>query len=118
MLPQQGILPPQRHPIVLPLQGIASVPASSSASLLVDMWGGLSSSSLKSYLREAEDDLDEVGENTPTKCHLVDRNLWLLYAKAIDSDSKTLPSVQCPVLEYCSDLNVQVMFTMALLHIL
>lgn len=24
MLPQQGILPPQRHPIILPLQGIAS----------------------------------------------------------------------------------------------
>lgn len=26
MLPQQGILPPQRHPIILPLQGIASIP--------------------------------------------------------------------------------------------
>lgn len=51
--------------------------------------GCLWSSSLKRwrYPREAEDDLDEVGENTPTKCHLVNRNLWLLYTKAIYSDS-------------------------------
>lgn len=89
MLPQQGILPPQRHPIILPLQGIASTPTSSVCLFACQHVGCLWSSSLKRwrYPREAEDDLDEVGENTPTKCHLVNRNLWLLYTKAIYTDS-------------------------------
>lgn len=75
MLPQQGILPPQHHPVVLPLQGSASTPASSCAcSLGCGLWcwrGDITSERLRMI------------KNITIKCRLAKRNLWLLHTTAI-----------------------------------